>query len=615
MNFWETEGTSIQQSQIDNILNNDPILESLFKEITFMDEFYSQKPNLIEFLAKSETIRQMIEYIYDIDKITHLTFKQQCDFPFIAFNVLSNVNPTITDALYKDNELLKYLFSISERDMDAYITSQGYFQAIFKNMLSDLNPYMEKFVKLLKSDAESRVFPLIHNLSKANSEIIKDILGNTKEYIKKLQNCIFEYLLFYFLNEQFTDSSIIPEMFENLNDIFTFLRQEGIKYNYKLKYEFTLYSDKYVKNRKYSEEIYIFKLTLLKYIAETRQINRCEKPELFIKSYKNFKSSKKYTFIINSLVEFFRILAANEDFHVTVTADFIFEVLAIIKETEYNDVIHKHIFEILNYLQDILSNDKASTEIIANFLIEAKSNIKLPMEKGGYRNKVSGHFIHGLLSQINMKLLEPKIKETLSQWKDQLNTIFTKLCYDISMRDISNLEESSEVKIIVTDNFKFIGDEKVNENRDHYEDDILEPEPIDSPTKMHVYSNVTNREREKSPKTHSSDSNDMNTSHSKNSDKLNIVNGLRDSSVFKKEQQDTCNELKDDLFSPCQLRPNSFNLEDMPLHNSEFKDSPVKIKVSASQKLVNSENNQEDIFNIGEFDNNKKIDDFDIFNT
>ena len=44
--------------------------------------------------------------------------------------------------------------------------------------------------------------------------------------------------------------------------------QETI-YKYKLKYEYTLYSEEYVKNNTLKEPIYHFKLILLNYIAFT----------------------------------------------------------------------------------------------------------------------------------------------------------------------------------------------------------------------------------------------------------------------------------------------------------------------------------------------------------
>lgn len=494
MNFWETEGANIDRPRIDELLGTQPTLDSLFNDTTFMDEFYSQKPRLIEYLATPEHVRQMIEFIYDVDKMTHLSYKQQCDYAFIAFNVLSSVNPQITQTLYRSPELLEFFFSIEARDMNAYITSQGYFQAIVKNMLLDINPLTEEFVRILKADAERRIFPLARNLSRSNSEIIKEILSSTKSYIKKLQNCLFEYLLFYFLNEQFQDSADISEMFDNLNDLFTFLRREGSKYEYKMKYEYTLYSDKYVKNTKYKREIYTFKLVLLKYLAETKQIARCETPELFVQTYKEFAKTEAFVPIVNSLLELFRILALNPDFQAVLAPGFIDELILIIKATPKNDIVHKNVFEIFKLLHKYISAHPLVTNRLCDFLLEIKPQLRLPMEAQGFKNQVSLNFVFHLLNDINLDMVDQAKQEPVRLWRDQLSTVFTKLCFDPSLSKLSNLDESSEVQIIVSDNFRFIGDERPGENRDLAEDRIKEPDPLNSPTKNHLHYNVSVRD-------------------------------------------------------------------------------------------------------------------------
>lgn len=149
------------------------------------------------------------------------------------------------------------------------MTSRGYFQSILKNLISDLNPHLLSFIKILKRKAEKYIFPLVKNLSRANAEIIKEILSSNNEKLKKLQLCIFEFLLFFFLNEQFKTKDVTAT-FENLIDIFKYLMTLDVVYNYKLKYEYTLYSEKFVKNNQLKEPIYYFKLVLLNYIAHTK---------------------------------------------------------------------------------------------------------------------------------------------------------------------------------------------------------------------------------------------------------------------------------------------------------------------------------------------------------
>lgn len=68
--------------------------------------------------------------------------------------------------------------------------------------------------------------------------------------------------------------------------------------------------------------------------------------------------------------------------------------------------------------------------------------------------------------------------------KDQLQTIFTRLCYSENENDMSEVD-TSEIIPVKDMNFFKRGSRYIPENdqRFHYEDDILEPEPLDTPDK------------------------------------------------------------------------------------------------------------------------------------
>lgn len=122
-------------------------------------------------------------------------------YSFYSFKAIADCNPKLTEILILDKKHLKKLFSLINDNNDTNITSRGYFQSILKNFLSDINSHLVTFVRRLKENPEQFVFPLVKNLNRSNSEIIKDILSSENEKLKKLQLCIFEFLLFFFLNE------------------------------------------------------------------------------------------------------------------------------------------------------------------------------------------------------------------------------------------------------------------------------------------------------------------------------------------------------------------------------------------------------------------------------
>lgn len=145
----------------------------------------------------------MLEYIYS-PNVKNKDVKEVTHFSFFSFKAVADCNPKLTEILINDKKHLKKMFSLVNDNTEKNLTSRGYFQSILKNFLSEVNLHLIPFVKKLKEKPEQFVFPLVKNLNKANAEIIKDILSSENEKLKKLQLCIFEFLLFYFLNEQFS---------------------------------------------------------------------------------------------------------------------------------------------------------------------------------------------------------------------------------------------------------------------------------------------------------------------------------------------------------------------------------------------------------------------------
>lgn len=80
-------------------------------------------------------------------------------------------------------------------------------------------------------------------------------------------------------------------------------------------------------------------------------------------------------------------------------------------------------------------------------------------------------------------------REDMLHLKDLYATIFTKLCFEENDNDISETVETSEIIPTKDLNFFKKGSRVIPENdkRFHYEDDILEPEPLDTPDKSETY--------------------------------------------------------------------------------------------------------------------------------
>ena len=545
------------ESKLEDLIKNEASLEELFDDPLYLEEITFQNENLFKYLAKDKIIKKLFNYIY-IPKITEKTnFEKISKYSFYAYSTIANCSSEITSIIIKNPIHLKNLFSLINKNDENTITSRGYFQMIIKNMLSDLNPYLNQFIKVLKINPELYIFPLIKNLTKANSEIIKDILGTNEKKIKKLQLCVFEFLLFFYLNEQFdNDNKNIDDIFDNIIDIFHFLNiQEELIYNYKLKYEYTLYSDEYVNKKKFSEQIYYLKLALLRYIAITKQIKTCKNPEKFLLSFRKFKKSKKIFFYLKELLEFFSVLSTNKEFFKNVNLEFYKNLLSILEEFPYKDILHKIIFQILFNSKENINKNKKTLLLITNFILLQEKNLKFPNEKKKSQNKISLHNIYNLLKEIDLKKIENKENsENLQIYRDLLSTLFTKLCFTEEINDFSEVEEHSDVELVLKKDFHLYKNKKKrsipNDKRFHYEDDIMQPELISNPEidriNNEIFENKNESDLFKSENKGNlidSDFSDFENLEEKNP--LTVLNDFKDRSLLENSER-----MKNELFSP-----------------------------------------------------------------
>ena len=515
----------IEQDQktpnLDVLIKNNASLTTLFNHPQYLDETYNQGSTLGKYLSSKKKISDLLDWIYQPLKITKIDNKKKnCKYSFYAYTTISNCLPEILLVIIKNSDLMKKLFLfINKNSENLCITSLGYFQEIIKNFLSENNPYLNLFIKVLKINPELYIFPLIQNLTKSNSEIIKEILGKNNTKLKKLQLCVFEFLLYFYLNEKFVvyDNFV----FLNLVDIFHFLlkNEDVIIYKYKLKYEFTLYSDDFVINKKFSEPIYFLKLALLNYIAKTKQIKTCQNPNKFLNTFKKFKKSKKNFFYLKELLNFFFYLSNNEEFEENIDFEFFISLFEILKEFSYKDILHDIIFKIFDNLKNFINKNKKSFFIIIDWIFKQKKILVFPNEKGN--NKISLYYIYQLLKNLDLetnfekspkkneiknqkvkkkknleknpkknseeKNLEKKSfsekKKILEEYLKKLEKQFTKLCFTESETNFSEVEEYSDVEVILKKDFHlfFKRNSQIPENpKFHYEDNIKKAEPINN---------------------------------------------------------------------------------------------------------------------------------------
>lgn len=233
----------------------------------------------------------MFFYMYDVNE-AHQDFQTLRRLSHLSFRVMQSCNERILSVFLRDQNLLRKFFSLINNNQNEKITSRGYFQELFKSFLGELNPQSQAFVKILKKQAEEFIFPMLQNLNQQNTEIIKEILVSYDASLDKIQNCCFEYLLFFYLNEQNKDN-LQGKVYSNFSLIFKELKENNKIYKYKEKYIKPLYFDSFIKNKQNLEGILQMKLSILVYLGSTQQIQSFEFANELFKSVVASKGGRK----------------------------------------------------------------------------------------------------------------------------------------------------------------------------------------------------------------------------------------------------------------------------------------------------------------------------------
>jgi hypothetical protein len=426
----------------------------------FPDELAIQRQYLIDYLKPKELLHVLLSYMIRPDEVHVVPQSPECRYAFYAYSVFSTPNFSITETMLKNSDLLVLLFSLAEKDENKYSTAQGYLMGIMKMLLSDMNVLKDDLITVLFKNSGTLIFPLIHNMTSANASILKEILANQNPLLKKLQFSIFEYILFFYLNEKFTTSTqaILNEhMFDNLVSIFRHLAAEGIRYDYKLKYEGNLYSAKNIRAKEYLDDLFYLRVNLLKYIANTGQIKKCDRTTELLACHKLYRQGKRGLVIAKEIVAFLRILSANEEFRGNVSEQLIAELILVLKNFPKIDVIHSHVFEIFMTNIKVIEGNPASLKTLLQFFSESIHHSAMPGHSKKHVNSCSLAFFANFIDQLDLTgVTDQPVLQHVSQIKAMFGETFTK--FVIEKNDNISSVDKSDLMIILKnplDIFKF----------------------------------------------------------------------------------------------------------------------------------------------------------------
>lgn len=140
-------------------------------------------------------------------------------------------------------------------------------------------------------------------LTDSHFEIFKSLFTSPEPELMRIKCCLFDYFMYNYLNEKIVISAnsrwVIK--YQNLVLLIRHFVEKNCIFKFKQKYISELYNLKHVKNPAeplFKDYLFLLKMTVLWYIAKTKQIKTCLKPREIFKNLKLLSGSKIYTQIL-----------------------------------------------------------------------------------------------------------------------------------------------------------------------------------------------------------------------------------------------------------------------------------------------------------------------------
>lgn len=450
--------------RIPGLIQVNASLTTLMDEPNFLSEFRVQNKNLVDFLCQDAVVSQLLKLMYDLTPLPNVSFKKQCGYAFIANEVISEMNPSLIEVLVKNKQFLAYFFSVTGQAEEEYATAHGYFLSIFKQLISELNPHQDLFIQNFAKNKDKFMMPLVENLNRSNAEVIKAIFDSKKPDLQKLHLPLFEYLLYFYLNEKFVGKSSVEYRFENLVGIFNYLANQNILLTFKTKYIQNLFLDSSVKKKEFLEMIFNLKLAILNYIATTKQLEVHESVMKLFDTYELVSKSNRHLHYLFSLLKFLKTLSSNDKFKAWVQPVFISKMFEILNKYPRRDIIANKVFCILTNLSDTIKANPALGDIVAKKLLEFRQMSHRPIDSVSKINPISLGLIWNFLDQLKAPIGSDPFKDQIKTWMETLKQ-------DFEIKKIEeNLDSSDVIKRVPIEEFNpqlptdFFGETMPTEN-------------------------------------------------------------------------------------------------------------------------------------------------------
>ena len=486
VSFWDAFGNDIKQSEVKALIAKNASFESICEQPTFIDEFLSLNEYVINYLSSDEIIDKLVTYLVDMTDYNASQYTKKCHFSYFAFTILSTCNTKVHDKLLSKPVSLLKLFSVAQEDPDIYITSQGYLAALVKNWVSPQNSKADLFFRFLADNFQVAVLPIVHNLSTSNAEIIKEVLTCRSDLLEKQQNSLFHYLIYFYLTEKF-DANFLernPDSFGNLFGIFKFLAAVHVTFPYNSKFIPRLYKNLDIRKVFLRDDLLSLRVVLLRYLAQTSQINALEPSVQFLAIYKSITIPAKKIFLLSTFLETCVFLSKNSQNFVALNFQrtFLMFLFDIISANKVIEIIVNKVFVVLeNSLPWILGNPDHKNFLLQfiyhQIVLQNELRLNSHLLNSPY---ISMHFMARLIFKIEPVQVEDT-HNGLNDWRLKLQMLYTKLAFE-NLDQQSIMAKKNAVRFDINQDIEFFSAGKEDSHVFDDTNQIHTPEKLGTPS-------------------------------------------------------------------------------------------------------------------------------------
>lgn len=339
----------------------------------FQQEIKSQSETAIDLVANPTSVSSLISFIKFTSEIKNQSFLADPILPFLAHLILAYNSAKINLVLVKYPEIFKELFSIILLKTETTDVSQGYFLAIFRNLLAGENVLFAQNRDIIKLNYKQLILPMAYNFTVANCECLKIFLGSEDDTLKPTQSNTLLALLLNFSSERILTKDDFQTEIYNFRSLFNFLNKRQIIFEPKF-LAVNFFSNQNSKKQFSEFQKIQIKMIFLKYLASCSLITKCDHAVELLETHKRFQSDSRRMFLLYDILDFFSVLWEIIDFGSMIPEQFPVSLLEILATYPKCDSLHAKVVSLLQKIAPTFCKDHFFFKQVKIFVLE---NFKL----------------------------------------------------------------------------------------------------------------------------------------------------------------------------------------------------------------------------------------------